>query len=155
MTILEIGKKAPDFKIKSTNEREIKLSDYKGKTIVLFFQPKDNPPGCTQENQDFRDNIKNFEKLDTVVLGISRDKLKTHENFKKKHELPFELLADEDEAVCNLFGVMKEKKMFGKTVHGIERSTFIIDESGKIAFMWRKVKVPGHVEEVLEKVKEL
>jgi len=155
MATLEIGNNAPNFKIKSTSEKEISLADYKGKKIVLFFYPKDNTPGCTQENQDFRDNIKKFEKLDTVVLGISRDKLKTHENFKKKHELPFELLADEDESVCNLFGVMKEKKMFGKTVHGIERSTFIIDESGKIVFLWRKVKVPGHVEEVFNKLKEL
>lgn len=155
MTALEIGNNAPSFKISATSNKNISLSDYKGKKIVLFFYPKDNTPGCTEENKDFRDNIKNFEKLDTIVIGISRDKLKTHENFKNKHELPFELLADEDEAVCNLFGVMKHKKMFGKEVKGIERSTFIIDESGKIAHVWRKVKVPGHVAEVLEKIKSL
>tara|TARA_R110002124_G_scaffold195516_1_gene362530 strand:+ start:4023 stop:4487 length:465 start_codon:yes stop_codon:yes gene_type:complete len=154
MTIIEIGKKAPDFKLPATNDLEIKLSDYKGKNIVLFFYPKDNTPGCTQENKDFNEYLSEFEKNNTVVLGISRDRLITHKNFQKKHALSFELLADEDETVCNLYGVMKEKNMFGKKVHGIERSTFIIDSKGTITHIWRKVKVPAHVLEVLDIIKK-
>ena len=155
MTQIEIGSKALDFTLPATNDAEITLSDFKGKNVVLYFYPKDNTPGCTQESKDFRDFVKDFEAHNTVILGISRDRLVTHKNFKKKHEFPFELLSDEDEMVCNLYGVMKEKNMFGKKVHGIERSTFIIDAKGNFAKIWRKVKVPGHVEEVLESIKTL
>ncbi len=146
---------APDFEAPATSDRTIKLSDFKGKNVVLYFYPKDNTPGCTLEGQNFRDRIQEFEKLNTVVLGVSRDSVRTHENFKAKQEFPFDLLADPDENLCSLFDVIKLKNMYGKKVRGIERSTFLIDKQGNVAFEWRKVKVKGHVEEVLGKVREV
>lgn len=146
---------APDFEVPATSDRTIKLSDFKGKNVVLYFYPKDNTPGCTLEGQNFRDRIQEFEKLNTVVLGVSRDSVRTHENFKAKQEFPFDLLADPDENLCSLFDVIKLKNMYGKKVRGIERSTFLIDKQGNVAFEWRKVKVKGHVEEVLGKVREV
>jgi len=122
---------------------------------VLYFYPKDNTPGCTTQGADFRDRHKEFRRAGADVFGISRDSLKSHEGFKAKMKFPFELLADPDEKVCGAFGVMKDKNMYGRKVRGIERSTFVIDEKGKLARAWRGVKVPGHIEEVLNFVKAL
>jgi peroxiredoxin Q/BCP len=149
------GKKVTDIKLEATGEQEIKLSDYQGKNIVLYFYPKDSTPGCTREGQDFRDNIAKFRRASTVILGVSRDSVKSHENFKARQEFPFDLLSDKEEKLCAQFDVIKEKNMYGKKVMGIERSTFLIDKQGVLRDEWRKVKVDGHVEEVLARVKEL
>lgn len=146
---LEIGKAAPLFSLAS-DEGEISLTDLKGKNVVLYFYPKDDTPGCTIEAQDFTKKIKEFEKLDCVILGVSKDSVKSHCNFISKYNLAFNLLADTDAAVCQKYGVIKDKSMFGKKYLGIERSTFLIDKMGKIAGIWSPVKVNGHVEEVLE-----
>jgi len=153
MSKVKVGKKVPDFKIPATGNQEIRLSDLKGKKVVLYFYPKDNTPGCTTEGQAFRDNIRKFKNRNAVILGISRDSVSSHEKFKEKQGFPFELLADEDEKLCRMFDVIKEKNMYGKKVMGIERSTFLIDEEGVLREEWRKVKVDGHAEEVLEAVK--
>ena len=155
MSKVSIGKKVPAFKSAATGDQTIKISDLKGKNIVLYFYPKDSTPGCTLEGQDFRDNIRKFRSRNTIILGVSRDKLTSHEKFKEKQKFPFDLLSDEDETLCNLFDVIKEKNMYGKKVMGIERSTFLIDEKGVLRNEWRKVKVKGHVEEVLDAVKSL
>ena len=133
--------------------QDFKLSDFIGKTVVLYFYPKDNTPGCTTESIDFRDAHDEFLAANTVVFGISRDSLKSHDSFKNKLELPFELISDADEKLCNQFDVIKQKMMYGKQVRGIERSTFIIDGNGKLKDEWRKVKVTGHVAEVLAAVR--
>ncbi len=151
----QIGQPAPDFTLPATGGREITLSALKGHNVVLYFYPRDNTPGCTKEGQAFRDHFEDFRALDTVILGISRDSLKTHENFKAKHQFPFELLSDSEETVCKRYDVLKEKNMYGRKVIGIERSTFLIDKQGVLRREWRKVKVAGHVEEVLEAVREL
>lgn len=130
------------------------LGDFKGKKIVLYFYPKDNTSGCTQESKDFRGAIKAFEQLNTTILGISRDSLKSHDKFISDHCLPFALISDTDESFCQLFEVMKEKSMYGKKYWGIERSTFIIDEAGTLIKEWRNVKVPGHVTEVLNFIQQ-
>ncbi|MDH5191806.1 MAG: peroxiredoxin [Gammaproteobacteria bacterium] len=150
-----IGKKVPAFKLDATGEQIIKLSDLKGKNIVVYFYPKDSTPGCTTEGQNFRDNNTKFKRRSTVVLGVSRDSIKSHENFKSKQKFNFDLLSDPDEELCNIFDVIKMKNMYGKKVRGIERSTFLIDDKGVLRKEWRKVKVDGHVEEVLEAIKEL
>ncbi len=155
MTTAIIGKKVTDIKLAATGDQSIKLSDFKGKKIILYFYPKDSTPGCTLEGQDFRDNKRKFSSRNTVVLGVSRDSVKSHENFKDKQAFNFELLADVDEDLCKQFDVIKEKNMYGKKSMGIERSTFLIDETGKLVQEWRKVKVKGHVEEVLEAIKNL
>ncbi len=155
MTTTTVGKPAPQFKLTATGEQSISLKDFLGKNIVLYFYPKDNTPGCTLEGEDFRDHFKQFEKLNTVILGVSRDSLDSHENFKEKHMLPFELLSDSDEKVCKLFDVIKDKNMYGKMVKGIERSTFLFDKKGILREEWRKVKVPGHVQAVLEAIERL
>jgi peroxiredoxin Q/BCP len=155
MSKVKIGGKVPDFTLPATGEQDIALSDFSGKRVVVYFYPKDSTPGCTTEGQDFRDKINTFRRRKTVVLGISRDSLKSHENFKAKQQFPFELLSDSDESACRLFDVIKEKNMYGKKVMGIERSTFLIDEQGVLRREWRKVKVPGHVDEVLEAIQEL
>ena len=144
-----IGRKVPDFSAASTGG-EVRLSTLKGRKLVLFFYPKDNTPGCTNEAGDFRDLHAAFAEAGAVVLGVSRDSLKSHEGFKGKLGLPYELVSDPDEALCEQFGVMKLKTMYGLQVRGIERSTFVIDTAGKLAHEWRGVKVPGHVAEVLE-----
>lgn len=144
--ILKEGMKAPDFTLIGSDKTEHKLSDYLNKKVILYFYPKDNTAACSQEAQDFRDTIINFDKQNTVILGISRDSLKSHDKFIAKYNLPFILLSDEEETVCNLYGVLKEKTMFGKKCYGIERSTFVINEDGVIIKIYRKVKVPGHVE---------
>ena len=146
---------APEFSAPMTGEKTFTLSDYRGKNLVLFFYPKDNTPGCTTESLRFRDLYPDFQAANTEIFGISRDSLRSHENFKGKLEMPFELISDPDETVCNLYSVMKQKMMYGKQVRGIERSTFIIDAAGKLVKEWRGVKVPGHVDEVLEYVKTL
>lgn len=152
---LKEGMKAPNFTLIGSDKGEHKLSDYLGKKVVLYFYPKDNTPGCSLEAEAFRDNNENFNDLNTVILGISRDSLNSHDKFIEKYCLPFLLLSDEDETVCNLYGVLKEKTMFGKKSFGIERSTFIIDEDGIIKKIYRKVKVDGHIDHVLETLKSL
>jgi len=152
---VEIGKKVPNFKLPATGDKQIALKDLRGKNVVLYFYPKDSTPGCTREGQDFNANLDKFKRQNTVVLGISRDSLKSHENFKAKQGFRFDLLSDADEDVCKLFDVIKLKNMYGKKVRGIERSTFLIDEDGRLVREWRKVKVDGHVDEVLEAVKAL
>jgi thioredoxin-dependent peroxiredoxin len=153
MTI-EIGQKAPDFELQSNENKQVKLSDFKGKNVVLFFYPKDMTPGCTTEACDFRDYHSEFSDLNTVILGISPDPIKSHQKFIEKHGLPFLLLADEEHKVAELYDVWKLKKNFGKEYMGIERSTFIIDQSGNLVKEWRKVKVADHVKEALEFIKE-
>jgi len=148
------GEKFVDFASPGTGG-EFKLSGQKGHPVVLYFYPKDNTPGCTVEGTQFRDLHKQFAKLDAVVAGVSRDSLKSHENFKAKMAFPFELLSDADEALCARFGVIKMKNMYGKKVRGIERSTFVFDGSGKMVKEWRGVKVPGHAQAVLDFVKTL
>jgi thioredoxin-dependent peroxiredoxin len=143
-----ISKKVPAFAALGM-QGELKLSDFAGKHLVLYFYPKDNTPGCTAQAGDFRDAHAEFTKANTVVVGVSRDSLKSHIGFATKHELPFELVSDPQETLCELFEVMKLKNMYGKQVRGIERSTFIIDPSGKLSHAWRGLKVPGHVQEVL------
>jgi peroxiredoxin Q/BCP len=143
-----------DFAAPST-EGMFRLSDHAGHPVVLYFYPRDNTPGCTTEGQQFRDLYPQFAKIGAIVAGVSRDSLKSHENFRSKMAFPFPLLSDTDEALCTQFGVIKMKNMYGKQVRGIERSTFVIDASGKLAREWRGVKVPGHAREVLEFVKTL
>ena len=145
----------PDFSLPATSNTVFRLSDKTGKVVVIYFYPKDSTPGCTTESQQFRDLHEAFAAVNAEILGISRDSLKSHENFKSKQALPFELGSDADEAVCNLFDVMKLKNMYGKQVRGIERSTFVIDGRGVLRREWRGVKVPGHAEEVLNFVKTL
>ncbi len=155
MPKVSVGKKVPDFTLPATGGQDISLSDYKGKNVVVYFYPRDSTPGCTTEGQDFRDQINTFKRRKTVILGISRDSITSHENFKAKQDFPFELLSDADEKICSLFDVIKEKNMYGRKVMGIERSTFLIDGDGKLKKEWRKVKVNGHVDEVLDAIGEL
>ena len=152
---VKINTKVKKFKVSATNELEIDSTDLIGKSYVIYFYPKDNTPGCTQEGEDFRDLYKEFKKLKTEIYGVSRDSLKSHEGFKKKYKYPFELISDAEEKLCNLFDVIKEKNMYGKKYMGIERSTFLVNAEGVIVCEWRNVKVKGHVEEVLEKVKSI
>jgi len=149
------GKKCPIFKGDSTSNKTISNKDFLGKNLVIYFYPKDSTPGCTTEGQDFRDNYKTFKKLNTDILGVSRDSVKSHENFKQKQSFPFELLSDPEEIMCKDFDVMKLKSMYGKEYIGVDRSTFLISSEGKIIKEWRSVKVKGHVDEVLATVKNL
>lgn len=146
--------KVADFSVAST-AGTFRLADHKGKTVVLYFYPKDSTPGCTVEGAAFRDAHGKFAKANAVVAGVSRDSLKSHANFKAKLGFPFDLLADADEALCRQFDVIRDKKMYGRAVRGIERSTFVIDGKGKLVREWRGVKVPGHVDEVLAFVQSL
>ena len=146
---------APDFSLPATAGQTISLSALRGRKVVLYFYPKDNTPGCTNETKDFGTHHAAFAAAGCEVFGISRDSIRSHENFKAKLELPFELISDADEVACEAFGVMKMKNMYGKQVRGVERSTFLIDAEGHIAREWRGVKVPGHVEEVLAAVQSL
>ncbi|MED1794964.1 thioredoxin-dependent thiol peroxidase [Brevibacillus nitrificans] len=149
-----IGQAAPDFTLEANENQTISLSSYRGKNVVLYFYPKDMTPGCTTEACDFRDYHPKFKQLDTVVLGISPDSVKSHDKFVAKHELPFPLLADPEHQVAEAYGVWVLKKMYGREYMGIERSTFVIDKQGNIAKAWTKVKVKGHVQEVLQFIEE-
>lgn len=144
-----------DFKADATGDQTVRLKDLRGQNVVLYFYPKDSTPGCTQEGQDFRDLHAKFRRQKTVIFGVSRDSLKSHEKFKEKQQFPFELISDPEEALCRQFDVIKEKKLYGRTFMGVERSTFLIDKDGKLRAEWRKVKVKGHAEEVLEAIKSL
>ena len=144
-----------DFSLPATGDQQFTLSALRGKIVVLYFYPKDSTPGCTTEAQQFRDLHSQFVALDCVVAGVSRDSIRSHENFRAKQELPFALLSDADETLCSQFGVIKQKKLYGKDVRGIERSTFVIDRKGVLRREWRGVKVPGHAQEVLDFVKSL
>ncbi len=155
MSTVAVGKKIPAFEAQATSGQTVASKDLIGTPFVLYFYPRDSTPGCTQEGQDFRDLHGKFERNGIRVLGVSRDSLSSHERFKAKHEFPFELVADPDETLCEMFGVMKDKNMYGKKVRGIERSTFLFDADGKLAREWRSVKVDGHAEEVLEAARAL
>jgi len=154
MATVKVGGKIPAFRGEATGGAAIASKDLAGQKFVLYFYPRDNTPGCTMESQDFRDLHAKFKRRKVRVIGISRDTLKSHERFKEKFDFPFELIADPDETICNLFGVMKDKNMYGKKVRGIERSTFLVDEKGVLLREWRKVKVEGHAQEVLDSLKE-
>ena len=149
MTEILINQEVPDFSCLATGDKTIKLSDYRGSNVILYFYPKDSTPGCTQEGKDFSAHFMSFQELDTIIFGISRDGIKAHENFKKKQVFAFDSLSDKDETICNLFDVMKMKKIYGRESRGIERSTFLIDKKGILRHEWRKVKVKEHVDEVL------
>lgn len=149
---LSVGDRAPAFEALDEEGRRHALKDYKGRTVVLYFYPKDSTPGCTTEACDFRDLSSKFAKKDAVVLGVSADSAKSHQNFKKKQSLPFPLLVDEDKALCKAYGVWKEKSMYGRTFMGIERSTFVIGPDGRLAQVIRKVSVAGHAAAVLENI---
>lgn len=150
-----VGKPIPDIEVVATDDQSFKLSDFLGKNLVLYFYPKDNTPGCTTEGQDFRDSYEEFRKLKTVIFGVSRDSLQSHEGFKDKQCFPFDLISDSDEKLCKLFDVIKEKTLYGKTYLGIERSTFLIDSKGILNKEYRGIKVDGHVAAVLADVKKL
>ena len=152
--ILE-GKKCPSFEGECTNNKTVSNNDLIGKNVVIYFYPKDSTPGCTTEGQDFRDNYKSFKKINTEIIGVSRDSIKSHENFKSKQNFPFDLLSDPDEKMCKAFDVMKMKSMYGREYIGVDRSTFLIDKSGIVRKIWRGVKVKNHVMEVLEEAKSL
>mgnify|MGYP003331275496 CR=1 FL=1 len=153
--MVTIGKKVGDFSTQATGDQSITLSDCLGRQLVLYFYPKDNTPGCTKEGQAFSEAHESFLAANTMILGVSRDSVKTHENFRKKQDFPFDLLSDQDETLCQLFDVIKEKNMYGRKYMGIERSTFLIDAEGILRAEWRKVRVPGHVDEVLAAAQEL
>ena len=153
--MVSIGKKVANFSLPATGEKELSLKDFQGTHLVLYFYPKDSTPGCTLEGQNFRDSYQQFRDAGADILGVSRDSLKAHENFKAKQGFPFDLLSDQDEKLCRQFDVIHEKNMYGRKFMGIVRSTFLIDGNGKLRQDWRKVRVKGHVDEVLEAVKAL
>ena len=155
MSKVQVGKKVRDFKALLDNEETFKLSENKGKNLVFYFYPKDNTHGCTKEGEDFRDNYSVIKKLNTEVIGVSKDSVTSHQKFVQKFNFPFNLISDENEKVCNLFNVIKEKNMYGRKYMGIERSTFLIDTNGKLIKEWRKVRVKGHVDDVIESIKEI
>ena len=144
------GMQAPDFTLPGSDQCQHRLKDYLGRKVILYFYPRDHTPGCTNEAKDFRDAIQSFKDQNAVILGVSRDSVQSHEKFVAKHDLPFILLSDTEETVCKQYDVLKEKNMYGQNAIGIERSTFIIDETGMITKIFRKVRVPNHVEQVLE-----
>lgn len=151
----ELDQPVADFSGEATGNQTIRLSDLRGKNLVIYFYPKNNTPGCTTEGQNFRDLHDDFTALNTVIFGVSRDGLKAHENFRAKYDFPFHLISDKDEEVCRAFDVIKLKKNYGREYMGIERSTFLIDADGVLRREWRGVKVKGHAEEVLEAAREL
>ncbi len=155
MTQVQLGQPVADFEVPSTGDKTFRLSEHKGKNILIYFYPKDNTPGCTLEGQNFRDDIAFFNDHNTLIVGVSRDSLRKHENFKTKQSFPFDLLSDEDESVCKLFDVIKLKKLYGREYMGIDRSTFLIDTNGVLRNEWRKVKVKQHLDEVKEAILEL
>lgn len=147
--MLDIGSKAPDFTAETDSGETVSLKEFRGKQVVLYFYPKDDTTGCTKEACDFRDNFARIKRKGVVVLGVSPDTVKSHVKFKNKYELPFALVSDPDKKICMLYDVWKEKSMYGRKYMGVERSTFLIDEQGKLKAIWRKVKVSGHVDEVI------
>ena len=153
--MVSVGKRVANFELPATGDQTLSLDQYRGKHLVLYFYPKDNTPGCTTEGRDFRDAYTEFQAAGTEILGVSRDSVKTHENFCAKQDFPFDLLSDADEELCRQFDVIKEKNMYGRKYMGIERSTFLIDGKGVLRREWRKVKVKGHVAEVLEAARDL
>ncbi|EON92782.1 hypothetical protein MARLIPOL_08514 [Marinobacter lipolyticus SM19] len=155
MPVVALNQPVDDFEAPATGDQTIRLSDLRGKNVVIYFYPKDNTPGCTTEGQDFRDRMDAFDAMDTIILGVSRDGLKAHENFRAKHQFPFHLISDMDETVCQHFDVIKLKKLYGKEYMGIDRSTFLIDKEGILRQEWRSVKVKGHADEVLEATRNL
>jgi len=155
MAKISLGKAVPNFKGKITNDLIFDLSDYKGQNIIIYFYPKDNTPGCTKEGEDFRDFFDTFKKNNTLIIGVSRDSMTSHNKFSNKYNFPFNLISDENEKICKLFDVIKEKNMYGRKYMGIERSTFLIDGKGMLVNEWRKVKVKGHVEQVLDTINKL
>jgi peroxiredoxin Q/BCP len=155
MSELAVGQPVANFTAEATSDVTVTLSELKGQNVVIYFYPKDNTPGCTTEGQEFRDHMPKFEANNTVIFGVSKDSMRTHTNFKTKHEFPFELISDPEEVICQHFDVIKLKKNYGREYLGIERSTFLIDKEGILRQEWRKVKVKGHVQEVLEAVQAL
>ena len=155
MSGIKVGSKVQNFSLEGTSNLQFNLNDFTGKNIIIYFYPKDSTPGCTNEGIDFKDLYESFKNLNTEIFGVSRDSLKSHENFKAKYNFPFELLSDPDEEVCKLFDVIKMKNMYGKQVRGIERSTFIINAQGELIHEWRGVKVNGHAVEVLDFIKNI
>ena len=153
--MLDIGDKVPAFSLPTNGGGKLSLKDLKGKKAVIYFYPKDMTPGCTTEANDFKDRIKDFQKAGALVVGVSKDSVTRHDKFVDKYDLPFVLVSDEEGTMCDDFGVWQEKKLYGKTFMGIVRATFVIDEKGKVAAVWSKVKVKGHVDEVLAAVKDL
>ena len=153
--MVSIGKKVAGFTLPATSGNNLSLEDFKGRNLVLYFYPKDSTPGCTVEGQNFRDNHERFRRHNTAILGVSRDSLKAHENFKTKQGFPFDLLSDQNEILCRQFDVIHEKNMYGRKFLGLVRSTFLIDRQGILVKEWRKVRVKGHVDEVLEAVRAL
>ncbi|WP_434677636.1 peroxiredoxin [Pseudomonas sp. R1-18] len=150
-----VDQSVPDFQASATSGQVVNLSALKGQQVVIYFYPKDNTPGCTTQGQDFRDHIAEFQTANTVVFGVSRDSLKTHENFRAKQSFTFELISDKDETLCQLFDVIKLKKLYGKEYLGVDRSTFLIDKDGILRHEWRGVKVPGHIADVLARAQAL
>ena len=150
MSKVKIGKKIPSFSTILDDGSELKSKDFNGKYIVIYFYPKDSTPGCTKEGEDFRDLHKEFIKSNAQIYGVSRDSIASHQKFKAKYKFPFRLISDEDESLCNIFDVIKEKNMYGRKYMGIERSTFLINDKGRLLSEWRKVKVKGHAQEVLD-----
>ena len=155
MSAPELNRPVDDFEAPATGDQTIRLSDLKGQNVLIYFYPKDNTPGCTQEGQDFRDLYSQFEAAGAEVLGISRDSVRSHENFKAKYEFPFPLLSDKDEQACEAFGAIVEKKLYGKVYMGIDRSTYLFDAKGKLRQKWNKVRVKGHAQAVLEALQAL
>jgi peroxiredoxin Q/BCP len=151
--MVNVGKRVDNFTLPATGDQNLSLSDFTGRSLIIYFYPKDNTPGCTREGQDFRDLYQKFTEAGADILGVSRDSVKTHVNFRKKHEFPFQLLSDSDERLCEQFDVIHEKKLYGRTYMGIERSTFLIDPEGVLQQEWRKVRVPGHAQAVLDTLK--
>ena len=155
MSTAQLGKVVPALKLPATGDQTIDLKSLRGQNIVVYFYPKDSTPGCTTEGQDFAANHAKFKRLNTIILGISRDTVASHEKFRAKYNFPFDLLSDADEKACSIFDVIKEKNMYGRKVMGIERSTFLIDTKGKLIREWRKVKVKEHVDGVLAVIRDL
>ena len=150
--MVSVGKRVENFILPATGDQRLSLSDFKGRNLVIYFYPKDNTSGCTRESEDFRDLYAQFQAAKTDILGVSRDSVKSHENFRNKYQFPFHLLSDSDELLCKQFDVIHEKKMYGRTYMGLVRSTFLIDSKGVLKQEWRKVRVPGHAQAVLEAI---
>ncbi len=153
--MVDIGARVPDFTLPATGDKLLSLKNFSGQNLVIYFYPKDNTSGCTREGQDFRDHFESFKRLNCEILGVSRDSLHSHENFRSKHDFPFDLLSDCEETLCKLFDVIHEKSMYGRKFMGLVRSTFLIDAEGVLRREWRKVKVAGHVESVLAALEEI